>query len=410
MREWIGTRFRDLASIQAEYPDVRSLDDEIDFAAMNKAVRLAADTGRRVWLPPGTYLGWIYVRANGVSLAGAGASLTRIRLPDGAWHRSVRENHPGMREGTPCVIEAGEIGRGNFAAPYSGFRLEGVTLDGNRLRTAAPKSPEEDIFGWGLAFTNMSQARYRDVEAVDCHAGGVGTFINANGHQGACKVERCGFALGHPGFDVNSSQNGLWSVSSRDCSYGVRLLDNVWKSDLVATVQNAANTGFLYDNQPANASYANTIRVLVEGGCRDAGALIGANCSDSSLELAIKGVDGFGIHGLPSPMSAPRHAPNRYVVHTARGGASSCLIEGDGDEWAIRSRLDGRGGTSGGSFAVDVRGSRNRLTLDIADRPPSRIRGLAFRAGASHNSVVRYRHSGLIQDLMDLGENNHLVG
>jgi len=409
VREWIGSRFRDLASIQAEYPDVRTLDDEIDFAAMNKAIRLAGVVGCRVVLPPGVFRGWIYVRANGVSLVGAGARLTRIRLPDGAWHQSPREGRSDLVEGTPCVIEAGEIGRGNFATRYVGLRLEGVTLDGNRLRTARPRDTKEDIFGWGLAFTNMVQVRYRDIRVVDCHAGGVGTFINANDHEGACIIERCGFALGHPGFDVNSSQDGRWSVIARDCCYGVRLLDNVWRSALIARVQNAVRTGFVYDNQLANSSYSNIIRLLAQGGCRDAGALIGANCSDSHLALTVNDIEGFGVHGLPSTNPSRRRAPNTFTVRTLRSGSSGCLIEGDGDAWAIRSRFDGRAGAPGSAFAVDITGSSNRLVLDIEDQAPARVRGLALRSGASHNTVTRYRHMGLVQPLMNLGENNDIA-
>lgn len=405
LSEWVPGRYADLAAIRADYPDARSLADEIDFVAINKAVRVAAARGAAVLLPAGTYQAWVYVRTGSIALVGAGASVCRLQLPDGALHR-IRGEDGRMLEGTPCVIEAGAIGDGNRAAPLRGLRLSGVTLDGNRAGTRAPRGTREDVFGWGLAFTNFSDARYADVVAVNCHAGGIGTFITSNSHVGEARVERCGAALGHPGFDVNSSHDGRWTVAVRNCPYGVRLLDNCWNCTVDARIDDAELAGLVCDNQRINQSHANAITAIIRAGCKNAGAQIGDGWTRSTFDLRVADVDGVGVNSV-GPLEGSRgESGNRFTVATSGCGAQGTVIGGSRGEWRIDSRNDARGFGPGALFAVDVQGSFNTLDVRIADIVQRRLRGLAFREGARENRASYALDGVLLQVLHDRGTGN----
>ncbi|MDX5986646.1 hypothetical protein SIL82_20525 [Sphingomonas echinoides] len=403
--EWIPARYPDLAAIRVDYPDVRTLEDEIDFAAINKAVRVAATRGAVVVLPAGTYLAWIYVRSGGVTVKGAGSDVCRLKLPPRARHLLTAEDGRPLA-GTPCVVEVGDIGAGHRAPPLSGFTLSGVTLDGNRSATRAPRTTREDVFGWGLAFTNFSNARYTDVVAVECHAGGIGTFITSRAHVGEARVESCGGALGHPGFDVNSSQDGRWQITVDDCPYGVRLLDNCWNCNVEARINRAALAGLVCDNQRTNQSHSSTVTADIRGGCRNAGAQIGDGWSQSAFRLDVSDVAGIGVSSIGPGPGMRGESDNRFVVTTARCGGQSALIGGSRGTWRISSTDDAVGQPKGALFAIDVLGSGNILDIGVVVTVARRLRGLVFRPGARKNRAIFRARGELLESINDQGWGN----
>lgn len=417
VREWIipgvRGRYRSLAEVKADYPDVRTLDDEIDFAAMNAALRyLGTRGGGTLRFPAGIYLGWVYVRFNNIVLIGDGATTTRIKIPDGALHTQPDEAGTGVVTGTPTVIDCGHLSRGNNAPRYSGFRLQGLTLDGNAPNTAAPLKPApgnplaNDVNGWGLAFTNFANVSYTDLVAINCHMGGVGTFIRSDYHRGTATVERCGFAQAVPGFDVNSSRHGDWKVTSKSCAVGARLLDNGWNNQLRAVIENAGTYGLLYNNQqeaPQNASDTTHITATIRGGCSIAGFQIGSKCSNSIIATSIFGVNGIGMRQVKQ-VDAPVDSRGLIVtVQTSETGEQAVVVGGRGGMWTINASNAAR---DGDNFAVDVEGSHNILSVALSDTDPPKSRGVAFRAGANANCLANYVWNNTVQPLLDQGEGN----
>ena len=52
----LSTRYASLVAAQADYPFVTSLNDEIDWAAIQATLNVVKQTGRSVYIPPGTYV------------------------------------------------------------------------------------------------------------------------------------------------------------------------------------------------------------------------------------------------------------------------------------------------------------------------------------------------------------------
>lgn len=404
--EWIPSRYPDFAALKRDYPDARQPTDEIDFVAINQAVRVAGARGIALHFPPGTYLAWIYIRQDNVSLIGSGADVCRIRLPAGALHRLLPERGRKALTGTPCVIEAGSIGDGNFARPFRGLQLSGFTLDGNRSATRQANNAREDIFGWGLAFTNFSDVRYEDLIAENCHAGGIGTFINSDRHVGTAIIRNCGEALNHPGFDVNSSHDGKWNITVSTCPYGVRLLDNIWNCRVVATIDNAELSGLVCNNQAVNESYLNDVQATIKGGCKNSGAQIGDGWSRSTFRLDIDDVRGVGVNSIGPVAGSRGETRNNFFVKTARCGAQSVIVDGNASVWDIQSSEDGTQSPAGSLFAIDVRGRANTLSIAIDGSQTKRLRAIALRTTSGSNQL-RYSLKGkFIEIIKDTGENN----
>ena len=406
LSEWIPSRYPDLEALQADYPDARSVQDEIDFVAINKAVRIASARGVIVKIPAGTYRAWIYVHVGNVALVGAGSDVCSIRLPDGASHTVAPEDRGPALTGTPCVIEAGITSAAHRSPALRQLSITGLTLDGNSGATRPPRTTREDVFAWGMAFTNFSEVYYRDIMVQNCHAGGVGTFIVSDHHDGEVRVARCGRALSHPGFDVNSSHDGRWTVTVDDCPYGVRLLDNCWDCVLTATVRGAELAGVVCDNQPVNASYRNLITADVKGGCRNAGVQIGDGCSRSRFVLTVSDVEGIGVNSRGQEDRPRGESDNSFVVITRNCGQQATRIAGAKGNWRITSDRDGARAPAGTVFAVDVLGSGNTLDVSVADDRDRRLRGIILRPAARAN-VVRFRQRGvLLETYNDQGSAN----
>jgi hypothetical protein len=377
-----------------------------DVVAIQAAVD-ALTSGGTLYFPKGTYIGYVLIRTNNVSIMGDGSAVTTIKIPDSALI-TVLVEAGGTNTGVPSVIEVSECGMGNAANVYTNINIKGLTLDGNRANTAIPP---QDIFGWGLNFTATSYCNYSDIRAISCHAGGVGVFINSNYHNGEVYVEDCGFGVPGPaGFDINSSKYGHWDVISKDCNYGARVLDNCWNNQVNVSVRNATLTGFVYDNQPVNYSENNIFNIAVYDGCANWGVSVGNDCRTSQMYATVVDVDGGGVYEVEQPVSTDYPEGNTYVVSTKNCGEQSCKINGNNGSWQISSYKDGRQGAAGSNYAVDVSGSYNKISVSLTDSSVWQVRGLVFRAGADNNTVGSYVYNATTSIYDDNGSNNKWFG
>jgi hypothetical protein len=387
-----------------------------DRAAVLKAYRHAVLKKKSLYFPAGVYRCWLVIEDEGVVIEGDGSARTILKLPDGAQH-TIPDNNAGSgptATGTPCVLDFGMIGHGNDATPRVGAHLSGLTLDGNRAATAAPAL---DLFGWGLAFTAYSSVTYDDIVVVNCHAGGIGTFINSNYHRGSnWQVSRSGYTLGHPGFDVNSSKYSVWSGVVDSCREGARMLDNCRNNALDVSIASCDRTGFIYGNQiapnaPGTGNFCenNDIAVRVDGGCSVAGVQIGAKCASGTLSATIANVQGVGIQESRQAAAGDNPRGINYRVTTIRGGRGSCIIGGDSGIWDIISIDDGQSVATGTTWAIDVFGDSNILSVAYQDTA-GKLRGIQFNAGADGTRLLAYTHRGSVQPLADAGIGNSYRG
>ncbi len=391
VREWITAgRFANLRAIQAVYPDVASLDDLIDHAALNLAIRRAAALRKPVRIPAGTYRAFVSVPYSHIQIVGDGSDRTTIKLPDRASH-SVPIEHSGRRStGVPCVIDFNVIGLGNASLPLADAHISGITVDGNRTNTNVPPT---DLHGWGISFTRFSHVAYRDIRAINCHLGGIGTFIDSNHHRGEAVVENCGFSQvdgdGRPGFDINSSSHGIWKVKVTNCWHGARMIDNCRDNRLEANVIDAVKIGMTAGNQLVNASQDNVIIVSVTGGCAVAGLQVGHRFYSSRFTARVQDVKGPGVQTVPTE-NAVEGRGSFFDLTTWRNGGQGALIQGSWDQFRIHSTEDGRGGGQGAVFAVDIEGSYNIVSARIVDGIPWKVRGIALRWNAAKNQITAY--------------------
>lgn len=391
VREWIsGGRFADLREIQSVYPDVVSLDDPIDHAAINLAIRHAAVLRKPIRIPAGIYRAFVKIPYNNIHIVGDGSDRTRIRLPDNASHSVPVENTGRYSVGVPCVIDFNNIGLGNSSLPLTDASIYGITVDGNRANT---RVPDTDLHGWGISFTRFSRVTYRDIRAINCHLGGIGTFIDSNDHQGEAVVENCGFSQvdcdGRPGFDINSSSRGSWKVRVINCWHGARLIDNCRGNRLQADVVDAVKIGMIAGNQPVNASRDNAIILTVDGGCVTAGLQVGQRVHSSSFIAKIRNVQGPAAHTTANDSAVAGRGCTFDLVTRGNGGQGA-LIQGRWDRFLIDSVKDGRGGGQGAVFAVDIEGSHNIISANIVDGVPWKVRGVALRRNAVGNEIAAY--------------------
>jgi len=411
--EWIPSRFANLAAVQAEYPDVTATTDQIDFAAINAAIRYAVANTKGVFIPAGLYLAYVKAWYSNVCIVGAGSSCTTIKVPNGATHTIPENVNPGPPNvtGVPCVVDFNCIGHGNAAVAMSNGHISGLTLNGNAANTTVPSY---DLFGWGLSFTAYSEVTYHDIVVVDAHTGGVGTFINSNYHIGSARVKNCGNSLVdgvyRPGFDVNSSKYSHWEVITNDCAYGARLVDNCYNNFIDVVVYDATIDGFVYNNQTSNSSYCNTIRATVNSGCSNWAFSLGANCFNSDIELSAAGVGGggftttdFGSGGIYNGTG------NRIKVITQLSQRESVLVNTNGNDFDIVTDRDGQDGGQGAYFAVSVFGDNNTFKIRHKDSATWNVRGLSFRSGASGNRVISYIWDTTTDPYQDVDGTNYFT-
>jgi len=385
MREWVSVK--DFGAVGDGLTD--------DTAAMATALA-ATPSGGTLWFPAGTYLGYLIVRKNNVTIKGSGSASTTIKVPNGATYTQPKEAG-GTITGTPSCIEVGDLAMGNLAAAYTNIRVEGFTLDGNKANTTAPTA---DVLNLGLSFTKSDYCSFDDIRAIDCHGVGIGAFINSNYIIGRGYVENCGFATSYPGFDLNSSKYGIYDIVSRNCFAGGRILDNCWGNNLRLSVHNASADGFVYNNQTVNQSHTNNADVAVHT-CGQHGINIGVNCKNSHIRGTVIGATGFGC--IIGGSSGNTSFGNTLNIATQNSQSSGLVVGEFATDNIIEhiSTLDGRAGAAGSVFAVDVTGSRNTFTLKVIDSSTWQVRGVAMRAAARDNVIVSYDYTNTVDPYND---------
>jgi len=363
-----------------------------DTAAIAAAIA-AAPANATLYFPPGVYRATISIRRNNLTLLMPGVT---VKTPDGV---------------DGITLELGNTAAGNSAPAYSNVNVLGYpTLDGNYTSTPAPS---DDLTGHAFSAVNVSHSRF-ELRAQNTHNACALLAINANYNSIEAEVSSGGNAVisgGHyPNFDFNSSKYNIAVIRSSGGHYGVRVLDNCWGNIINATVYSPSLQGCIYSNQLANDSHGNTINVKVEGGCADYGMTIGANCRSSDITVAANSITGVGVRSLAQVSADNNPTGNRIKVMSQGGNLGSCIIEASGNEWDICSTLDGRGGSAGDNFAVDVLGSDNIIRLAVTDSATPHVRGLKFEVGASRNQIASYTGGfKTVQALSDLGTNNRYL-
>lgn len=355
--------------------------------ALDSAKLVSQQSGCPIELLGETYLGTLSLRFDNAGVIGQGSRYTTLKNPAGALS-------------TGGVIEVGDTASGNGAAAYVGFICRGLTIDGNK---AAATAPADDVTGHGLILTNTTHWRITDVIAKNCHnAGVIPVIVSSYGHV-ECTVESCGNATHTgPGFDINSSSHITGSVISKDCYQGARVLDNCFGVNLKASVYNATNHGFIYNNQTVNFSYGNNLDVTVHT-CGAIGVSIGLNCSSSNIRATVYDATSFGCQ-IGGNASFPSYG-NNITLATYSGDVAGLYIDVGADDNIIdhTSVLDGRAGAQGSVFAVDVNGNRNKLTVALRDSATWQVRGIAVRAGATDNDILAYSFTNTADPYNDAG-------
>ncbi len=368
-----------------------------DTPAIQAAIdRIVAKGGGRIRIPAGVYLvDGLRVYGSRVLILGDGSAVSILRR---------RPASPSAN-----VLEFGETALGNEANTYERNAVYGLTFDGNRERV---KQPLTDLTDWGLAFTKCSLCYFGDIEAMNCWNGGVLVAINSNFNRGSAAAKNCGRGNlagngdGEPGFDVNSSKNNRFLIRSENCHDGARLLDNCADDILDVQVENAEVTGFVYNNQPVNESHNNHIHVAVDGGCAAQGVSIGANASRSTLVLYIRRTKGAGVNEIAGMEARLAPTGNTYLISTTECGGQSCIIGGNEGNWTINSHKDGRNGSQGASYAVDVFGAKNHISAAVTDDSPWRVHGISFRSSAAGNALDKFTYRNIGTPFDDAGQDN----
>jgi hypothetical protein len=375
-------KMRDVVSVK----DFGAVGDGVtdDTTAIATAIA-ATPSGGTLFFPAGTYLGWLIVRKNNVTIMGAGSASTTIKIPNGATYTQPKESG-GTITGVPSCVEVGDLAMGNLASAYTNIRVQGFTLDGNKANTTAPTA---DVLGLGLNFTNASYCSFDDIRAINCHGVGIGFFINSNYMIGRGYVENCAFATSYPGFDINSSKYSICDIVSRNCFAGGRILDNCWGNHLRLAVHNATADGFIYNNQTVNQSHTNAVDVAVHT-CGQHGINVGSNCKNSHICGTVFTAAGYGCN--VSPAAGFPSTGNTFKVSTNNGNSQGLLVSADATDNIFEhvSNLDGRAGGAGSSFAIDIAGARNKFSLIVLDSATWQVRGVAMRAAARDNEILSY--------------------
>lgn len=382
-------------------------------AALANALAAVPANGT-LYFPAGVYCGYLLLRRNDITIMGAGSASTTLKLPNNCPTITVPHNGvPNPITGLPNVIEIGECALGNAANTYERVNVIGLTIDGNYANNIAPTT---DLFGHGIILTKTSNCFIDDVVAKNCFLTGIDNVINSNYNTINAKTIDCGNATisgGHyPNFDVNSSKYCHFDVISEGGYYGGRLLDNCWGNTVNISIYNPSITGFVYNNQSVNLSYANTVNAVVNDGCATGqGVFVGENCYNSTITANISNVasTGFLVEGS-SASTAP--SGNKFFVNTFQCGGAGVLDReySNYNTYYINSKNDGFGSVVGTFFAVDIYGSYNQFVVSIQGGTPQVVRGLVFRPTSDNNKLLSYIYDpNLVQQINELGTNNYIT-
>jgi hypothetical protein len=371
------------------------------------AALAAVPANGTLYFPAGVYCGYLLLRRSNITIMGDGSASTTLKLPNSCPTITVPAEGGGTVTGLPNVIEIGESALGNSANTYSKINVVGLTLDGNYTNNTAPTL---DLFGHGMILTKSSYCFIDDVVAQNCFVTGIDNVINSNYNKINATCISCGNAtigaVHYPNFDINSSKYSLFNIISTGGYYGGRMLDNCFGNQLNITVYNPSVTGLVYNNQTANTSYSNTINVTVVDGCTNGqGVSIGSNCTDSIINATIRNVVGTGFYVAgASEAYAPRG--NKFKVNTFYCGGASTYDAGLYNQYEIASRYDGRTGSAGSVFAVDINGKYNQFYISIEDSPTPQVRGVVIRSGAQSNRITDYLSNTTVQNFLNSDTSN----
>ena len=371
------------------------------------AALAAVPANGTLYFPAGVYCGYLLIYRNNITIMGDGSASTTLKLPNSCPTITVPAEGGGTVTGLPNVIEVGESALGNSANTYSKINVVGLTLDGNYTNNSAPAL---DVFGHGMILTKSSFCFIDDVIAQNCFVTGIDNVINSNYNKINATCINCGNAtigaVHYPNFDINSSKYSLFNIISSGGYYGGRMLDNCFGNQFNITVYNPSVTGLVYNNQTVNTSYSNTINVTVVDGCTNGqGVSIGSNCSDSIINATIRNVTGTGFYvSGASEAFAPRG--NKFKVNTFNCGGASTYDDGLYNQYEIASRYDGRTGSPGSVFAVDIHGSFNQFYISVEDTATPQVRGVVLRLGAENNRITDYLSNTTVQNFLNEDTSN----
>ena len=410
-----GKGYANLAELQGDYPDVRSLADEIDYAALNKTRRVATALGVGVYIPPGTYLAWFEPCPSKTAIRGQSSATCTIKMPNGATH-SVPNNNDGSGAyvtGVPSVIDLNNIGFGNTAPAISGITISGLTLDGNRANTTVPTY---DLFGWGISGTRASDVTISDVIVQNTHCGGIGRFIESDRWNVQAIIKYCGLSTVdgglRPGFDNNSSSYGRFDVMCVGCGYGARILDNCYGNSGTLKLQNSVISGFTIGDQAVNnGSKYNDLTIFVDGGCTANGIQVTTKAKHNSIRAFVSNITGGAWRTVAADNPSNNPMDNTFSLHSSGCGAYSVQEDGNSNTWEeIVSDQDGASIAQGGNYAVDVYGSDNRFNrVTYRARSPWTLRGIAFRSGAKRNRVANYNSASVPASFWDDADGSNVL-
>lgn len=371
------------------------------------AALAAVPTNGILYFPAGVYCGYLLVWRGDITIMGAGSASTILKLPNSCPEITVPWEGGGTITGLPNVIELGQCALGNIATAYSNVVVAGMTIDGNYTNNVAPTT---DLFGHGIIATKLSNLVIEDVVAKNCFATGIDIVINSNYARVNARVENDGHAVisgGHyPNFDINSSKYGIFNIISSSGYYGGRMLDNCWGNNVDISIYNPSITGFVYNNQTVNASYANNLNVTVVDGCTSGqGVSIGSNCHASKINIDVRNAVGTGVLvGGAAEAYEPRG--NIFNINTFGCGGASADVSGINNQYNICSRYDGDSGSPGSVFAVDIKGDYNQFVINVEDQATPQVRGVVIRSGAEYNRIVDFQSNTTVQNFLNEDASN----
>jgi len=319
-----------------------------DTAAIAAAIA-AAPANATLYFPPGVYRATISIRRNNLTLLMPGVT---VKTPDGV---------------DGITLELGNTAAGNSAPAYSNVNVLGYpTLDGNYTNVPMPST---DLTGQAFIATNVRDSVWH-LTCQNSQSAAFALAITASGNRGSVRAMNGGNAVigsaRYPNIDFNSCNDCDFDFVSEGGYYGVRILDNCANNYIRATIRNAELSGCVYNAQSVNQAQSNRIDVTVIDGCDDQGILIGTNAGTAVITGAVSYVDGIGVNHV-----ATADVGLIVDVTTSYCGLQGALIAGNAAKWRISSACDGRRGSPGDYFAVDVTGDDHTIDLTVVDSTAS---------------------------------------